>query len=336
MSGRSGNTGGRWSHVPVDLRVVVVALGLAWVVTLGPVVRDSPVRVAVGLVLTLFVPGYAVVAALYPEASTVEGGLDGLERLVFAVGASVVVVPLVGLVLNFTPWGVRPVPVLVGLSLVSGVATVVATRRRRRLSPDRRLDVDPTAWWGQHTDHEPADDSRTGTVLSVLFVASLLLAAGAVGYAVVSPPTDETYSELSLRTTAEDGSLVAEGYPTRFHRGESRSLVVGVDNHEGERVEYTVVVVLQRVTIENGSIQVADSRELDRFGRSVEAGGTWLRQTSLRPTMQGHNLRLGVLLYRDDVPAEPTLATAYRETHLWVTVAHEGNSSDADGQRTTP
>jgi len=35
---------------------------------------------------------------------TVEG-IDGIERVALSFGLSIAIVPLIGLVLNFTPWG---------------------------------------------------------------------------------------------------------------------------------------------------------------------------------------------------------------------------------------
>jgi len=39
------------------------------------------------------------------------------------------------------------------------------------------------------------------------------------------------------------------------------------------------------------------------------------------PTMTGRWLRLTYLLCTDEVPAEPSIESAYREVHLWVNVS---------------
>ncbi|PSP68092.1 hypothetical protein BRC85_04020 [Halobacteriales archaeon QS_1_69_70] len=55
-------------NLPADLAAVLAVVALTNLAVFLPVVNDSPVRVVVGLVFVLFVPGYAFIAALFPEA----------------------------------------------------------------------------------------------------------------------------------------------------------------------------------------------------------------------------------------------------------------------------
>jgi len=130
----------RARNVPVDLALVVTGVALA----IGAVLylRSTPVRTLFGLLFVLFVPGYAVVAALFPESgdrslsgdqggrnwgATGEAAVDsaylldpslrisGLERAVLSLGVSVVIAPLVGLGLSVSLWRLRSVPIVVTL-----------------------------------------------------------------------------------------------------------------------------------------------------------------------------------------------------------------------------
>ena len=73
------------------------------------------VRIVAGGVFTLYVPGYALIEALYP----MRDDLERLERFGLSVGLSLALVPLVGLVLNYTPWGIRLDPSLASLMLLT-------------------------------------------------------------------------------------------------------------------------------------------------------------------------------------------------------------------------
>ncbi len=70
------------------------------------------------ILLVLFVPGYVLVAALFPGA-IIEGKpeIDWIERIALSFGLSIAVVPLLGLLLNFTPWGIRFVPIVATIAL---------------------------------------------------------------------------------------------------------------------------------------------------------------------------------------------------------------------------
>jgi hypothetical protein len=81
-------------------------------------------RYALGGVFILFLPGATLIAALYPRA----GEMDELERLALSIGLSLAIVPLVGLALNYTPWGITLPPIMVSLAFFSeamGVASFV-------------------------------------------------------------------------------------------------------------------------------------------------------------------------------------------------------------------
>ncbi|MDH4300312.1 MAG: DUF1616 domain-containing protein, partial [Dehalococcoidia bacterium] len=66
-------------------------------------VPSSPARIVLGLPFLLFFPGYTLMAALFPKKDR----LGGVERVALSFGLSIAVVPLVGLILNYTPWGIR-------------------------------------------------------------------------------------------------------------------------------------------------------------------------------------------------------------------------------------
>ncbi|MEM0318038.1 MAG: DUF1616 domain-containing protein [Candidatus Nezhaarchaeales archaeon] len=90
-----------------------------------------PARYVLGTIAVLFLPGYALVEALYPRGDE----LSPLERLALSIGLSLAVVPLVGLVLNYTPFGIRLYPVLASLTLLTdAIAFIGAFRKYRYVS----------------------------------------------------------------------------------------------------------------------------------------------------------------------------------------------------------
>jgi uncharacterized membrane protein len=310
--------------MPADLLAVVIVVFLTGTAIFAPLVRDTPLRIGFGLVFVLFVPGYVFIAALFPEQGSgpdeAASGIDGLERVVLSFGSSIALVPLVGLLLNFSPWGLRLVPIFIALGGVTLGVTVIAAVRRRRLPPDRRFRVPRGLVRGLRTELLEPDD-RTDAVLNVVLVASILLAVGSVGYAVAVPTDGESFTEFSLLTQNETGELVADDYPTNFTAGEPQSLVVGVTNREGQRTTYTVVVELQRVTVSNGSVRVREATRLHRFTPQLSDGATWRRPHQISPMTTGDRLRLQYRLYQG-TPSNGLDDEPYRSLHLWVSVSN--------------
>jgi uncharacterized membrane protein len=83
-------------------------------------------RYALGGVFILFLPGATLIAALYPRA----GEMDELERLALSIGLSLAIVPLVGLALNYTPWGITLPPIMVSLAFFSEAMGAAAFVRK--------------------------------------------------------------------------------------------------------------------------------------------------------------------------------------------------------------
>jgi uncharacterized membrane protein len=343
-------------RLPADLAAVVLWVVATNLAVFLPVVSETPLRIVLGLPFVLFVPGYALIAALFPEegegmlhddvveseeadgedgededsvgiGNRVAGdrqGIDGIERVALSFGLSIAVVPLTGLVLNFTPWGIRLAPIMVSLSALTLGLTWIGAVRRWDLPPDERFAVPYRAWLAAGRSELFEPDSRADAALNVLLAASVVLAAASVGYAVAVPKQGESFSEFYLLTETDEGDLVADGYPTNMTAGESSELVVGIGNQEHATETYTVVVQLQRVrtvNASNGTVEVIERERLDRMEATLGHNETWLQPHTVTPTMTGDNLRVKYFLYRGDPPAEVSADTAYRDLHLWVNVS---------------
>jgi hypothetical protein len=70
------------------------------------------VRYVLGGIFILFLPGFMLISVLYPRGNEI----DELERLALSIGLSLAIVPLVGLVLNYTPWGITLAPIMISLA----------------------------------------------------------------------------------------------------------------------------------------------------------------------------------------------------------------------------
>jgi len=78
-----------------------------------------------------------IVGALEPRGDA----LGSIERVALSFGLSIAVVPLIGLVLNYTPWGITLYPVLISVTTFILTTSMVAWYRRRRLPEVERFTV---------------------------------------------------------------------------------------------------------------------------------------------------------------------------------------------------
>ncbi len=92
-------------------------------------------RYVLGSLFVLFLPGFSLVELLYPRAHSLfiwKSELDALERLALSVGLSLALVPLTGLALNYTPWGIRLVPIALSLGGLTIIFSLSALWRRHK------------------------------------------------------------------------------------------------------------------------------------------------------------------------------------------------------------
>jgi uncharacterized membrane protein len=106
------------------LGLVLITLGLIWGSESNMALRA--LRYVAGSIYVLFLPGYSTVEALYPS----ERDLSPLERLALSIGLSLAVVPLIGLALNYSPWGIRLEPVSLSLAAYIVVLSLIAAYRK--------------------------------------------------------------------------------------------------------------------------------------------------------------------------------------------------------------
>lgn len=259
-----------------------------------------------GILLVLFVPGYVLVAALFPR----NGEIDWIERVALAFGLSIAVVPLLGLLLNFTPFGIRPIPVFATIATFTVAVGAAAYYRRMRVPAAERLSATVVLSMPAWKEYGMLDK-----VLTLALAASILVAAATLAYVVLTPRPGERFTEFYILGPSGN----ATGYPTNLTVSETGRVILGLVNHEGATVAYAVRVDLVGVAVVyNATSGQNETRELNRTvgwswqNRSVADGATWETPFNFTISSPGY-WKVQLLLYKDDV-----LTT--QELHLYIRV----------------
>lgn len=281
--------------LPSDLKIIILTATLTFASVLAPPLDNTPVRTILGIPAVLFLPGYALIAALFPGKKD----LDTIERIALSFGLSIAIVPLIGLALNFTPWGIRLVPIIISLTIFILVMTFIAHLRRLKLPENMRFEVRfKEMYHSLKTEIFVKPENRIDRILTVILVISIVVSLITLVYVIVTPKQGEKFTEFYI--LGPGGK--AEGYPTDLALGKTSAVIVGIVNHEYEPVNYTLQVKINEDILKEQQIQTAHNQ-------------TWEQQVNFTPLSADTGIKLQFLLYKND-----NFTLPYRDTHLWVNV----------------
>lgn len=294
---------------------------------------EHTVRILLGLPFILFIPGYLLIFALFPSKKT-DRGIDSIERVALSFGLSIAIVPLIGLILNYTPWGIRVEPILFSLFFFNLIIGAIGIIRWKQTVPKDRFII---------TLHLqiPQPTSRLDTTLTIILIIVILISIAALIYVIITPKTGERFTEFYL--LGPTGK--AEGYPQNLSVNENATVTIGVVNHEYKTMNYTITIwLINQSTFYNTTSQQNEtlyhnSWFMDSFTTTlnhtpINIEEPWTPQWEQNYTFSINRtgqFKLAFLL--TTTPPEiyfknqqynrfisDLLNTAYREVHLWIVI----------------
>jgi len=216
---------------------IFIGLVALFLLILAGEVLDTPgflviplqaVRLVLGLVFILLVPGYCLTAALFPA-----NDFDNIERTGLSLGLSIAWIPVIALVLDRLPWGLRLWPIFIGQAVSILLFSVIALIRRARLPvgevylPSR---IRPRKWWRS----VPTAEKR----IYLFCLGALLIASTATAWVFLVPSPDEFMTEFYI--LGSEG--LAESYPREAAVDETLTVTMGINNLERQKHTYWVEV----------------------------------------------------------------------------------------------
>ncbi|MDS0222705.1 DUF1616 domain-containing protein [Haloarcula sp. S1AR25-5A] len=316
----------RLSVVLADLVVVAILTALTGVFVLVQPLNQTLLRPALALGFLLFVPGYVFTVALLPrgrrrgtENQTTDTSETILEYLVFSFGVSVSLSILGGLALGITTVGITSARLYSTLALLTVVCLPIAAFRRLAVPPEDRFHPRLLPVIRRSRSEFSTEQPTHVLVLNLAVVVTIIIAVVSVG-AGFNGNNEADLTEFYVLSENEDGEFVATDYPSTMTRGSSEPFVLGIDNQEGESIEYTVVILFQQFETVDGSETLVSEVELQTIERTVENNETAELNVSVTPPTAGQNHRLTYLLYTEQPPSYPSTDNAYREVHIWVDI----------------
>ena len=295
----------------LDLYLIIIVSVLMIVLTYTPFFSDSIFRAALAFPVTLFAPGYAMVAAMFPRKKE----MGNIARMTMSVALSVIIVPLIGMALNYTPLGVHLDPILACATVFTIVCSLLAMRSRFKVQEDELYfpDILNTAralLWG--------DKSSVDKAFGIAIVVALLLSAGTISYLVLVPGQGDQYTEFYLLGPEH----ITSGYPSDFVPGSQQPVISCIANHEKREMAYDIQVQLK----DNNTTTLLSTEHV-----VLGDNQTWEKTAQIKPDRLGTRMKLDFILYVDGNMAAP-----YQECRLWINVTDQPANTTPKVVNATP
>jgi uncharacterized membrane protein len=267
--------------------VILAALSLLLLVI---VFFSDALRIILGLPFALFLPGYLLTAVLFPKKDE----LKGLARIALSMGLSIIIVPLIGLLLNYLSWGVRLLPMMLSLTFFNIILILLGWYRRTKLPEEKRftlkLKINLIKWSYKSIE--------TKVIHAALLITGLLLIVAAV-FILSSPKTGESFTEFYI--TGQDD--VTAGYPEQLHVGEYGTVKAVIINNEQQKTIYRM-----EIWADGNIIQTISPICLENLEK-------WEETMSFKAVKPNDSAKVEFLLFRDSQDMKP-----YRQLRLWVEI----------------
>jgi uncharacterized membrane protein len=254
-------------------------------------------RIVLGLLYILFIPGYCLTTAIFPRAHDVVH----VERLGLSIGFSIACVSVLALILNRLPWGLSFWPILLSEYMIIGLFAAVTIWRRSQLRLGAASTIESTwqlrRWWNSLSVFEQR--------LYKILAGGMLVTLGLAILTFWLPTSGKFVTEFYI--LGKDGFI--ENYPYKMSIDDPVTVTIGVVNHERAESKYRIEVWITDSLNGEHQVRVTPSPEfLLQPGEKYEQPVSWhMRQV-------GDDQKVELLLfYKDNI-------APYRRLQMWINV----------------
>lgn len=278
----------------ISLDLIIVGIVSLLLIPTVILFSSTVPRLLLGIPFVLFIPGYALISALFPAKDTIKG----LERIAYSIALSFALAALLGLLLNYV-WEISLYPMLIVLEIEVFLSIAVAILRRYRLPESRRF-IFNINWHIPWQGKSVLDKS--------LVILLVVVVIGAIVTSVfVYNKNIQTYTEFYL--LGQNGK--ADDYPQNMIVGEKGVITLVIVNQERKPVMYRILVQQ-----ENGKVTI-NNETIKETSVSLDNGQEWKGDISFIFNVSGVGQKIAFQLFMGE-NTEP-----YLTTYLNVNIASQ-------------
>lgn len=224
-------------HLSFDRHPVSLIFCMIWsVIATFFVLLDinNLIRIILSIPMIIFIPGYLLVYALFPERT--EKGFDAVDRIALGLGISIAIVPLLGIALFiFSRFELQRIILsLEAFILIMGTIAVIRwyhTPPEKRYIPKINISI-------------PKHETKFDKLLTIILVACVIITVSIAIYSILTPKREEHFTEFYILGS----NHLAYHYPMNLTSNKNATVILGIVNHEKTTMNYSIEVWLSNQT----------------------------------------------------------------------------------------
>ncbi|MBZ2166326.1 DUF1616 domain-containing protein [Methanobacterium spitsbergense] len=226
----------------LDLLLITISTVISVIYILNPILNNTVLEPILGIILILFLPGYAIVSVIFPKKDY----LYCIERLALSFAFPLIFLAIILFLTNSTAVVISLKSLSIVISVFTILMVLIGYIRRRRVADDERFYVN-------------FGGSKTGKILTIILILSIILAISTAVY-IIFKPNPNGSTEFNLLSPVGNASV----YPTNLTVGENGTVILGIVNNESKTVDYHLVINSNGVVIseQNLTLTKGEKKEI--------------------------------------------------------------------------
>lgn len=236
----------------LDLLLIAITTVISIIFILNPILNNTILKPVLGIILILFLPGYAIVSVIFPRKDY----LFGIERLSLSFAFPLIGLAIILFLTNFTTVVISLKTLSIVISAFTIIMVLIGYIRRKRVADDERFYVNFSG-------------SKTRKILTIILILSIILAISTAVY-IIFKPNQTGSTEFNLLSPVGNASV----YPSNLTVGQNGTVILGIVNNESKTVDYHLVITSNGVVIseQNLTLTKGENKEIPYTFTAGSAG----------------------------------------------------------------
>lgn len=225
--------------------IMLTLLSLIMLITLLiPPLNKTPIWMFPGSLFVCLIPGYLLFEVTFPK----NDDLELIERLSLSFGSSLILTSIIGLIFNYTSWGIRLELIIIVLAVFSLFLCLITYLRTKKIPSSKRISI-----------------PKLEKMLSIFLILCIILVIGTAAYSLIKIDDLNPGNTTKNATTfyVENLNFNTSGYTLDLISGEQRTLNMILVNQEGSTVNYSIVVQVNNSILQQENITLGNNQKME-------------------------------------------------------------------------